>query len=344
MKIFVHALPIDEIIADLSKQFKVPMEEDCGEYIINLPEKTGTGYICGNTFDSGIGIIKYNCTFFEDTELHFTLNKNHPLKFIFCSKGKIDHSFEKDDELHTIEAYQNVIVASSGFNGHVLYFKANEISHTSSLEIIRSTFSHRNNYNFQDLEKEMTEVFKDHKSKKSFYYRGNYSIKVADVVEEINTKEFSGFLRSIFLEGKVFEMLSLEIAQYNDDLREDRLPQILRRADVEKVKATAERIRKELEINHSVDFLAKEAGTNVNKLQDAFKYMFGLTVNKYMQQEKLEAAKELLISSDYNISQISGMIGLNNRSYFSKIFKEKYGVSPKYFLKNQKDQSETEED
>ncbi|HET8753396.1 MAG TPA: AraC family transcriptional regulator [Salinimicrobium sp.] len=343
MKIFVHALPVNEIIADLAKKFEVPVQDDCGELTIHLPEKAGTGIIRGNTFESGIGFIQYNCTFYEDTELHFTRDLNHPLKFIFCSKGKIDHSFEKDDELHTIEAFQNVIVASSGYNGHVLYFKANEISHISSLEIIRSIFSHRNNYNFLDLGKDMAEVFKDQKAEKAFYYQGHYSIKVADIVEEINSEEFSGFLRSIFVEGKAFEMLSLEIAQYHDDQREDRLPQILRRSDVEKVKITAERIQKELEINHSVDFLAKEAGTNVNKLQDGFKYMFGLTVNKYMQQAKLEAAKEMLISSDYNISQISGMIGLNNRSYFSKIFKEKYGVSPKYFLKNQKDPSDIEE-
>lgn len=53
-----------------------------------------------------------------------------------------------------------------------------------------------------------------------------------------------------------------------------------------------------------------------------------------MQQVKLEAAKELLSTTEYNISQIVNMIGLNNRSYFSKIFKEKYKVSPKYFLKS----------
>ena len=65
--------------------------------------------------------------------------------------------------------------------------------------------------------------------------------------------------------------------------------------------------------------------------------MFDLTVNKYMQQVKLDAAKDLLITSDHNISEIVNLIGLNNRSYFSKIFKEKYGVSPNYFLQSRKD-------
>ncbi len=90
--------------------------------------------------------------------------------------------------------------------------------------------------------------------------------------------------------------------------------------------------------------LAKEVGTNVNKLQEGFRYMFNLTVNKYVQQVKLEAAKEMLNNSEHNISQIVGLIGLNNRSYFSKIFKEKYGVSPKYFLHQQTNGDEEEEE
>jgi AraC-like DNA-binding protein len=149
-----------------------------------------------------------------------------------------------------------------------------------------------------------------------------------------------GFLRSIFLEAKLFEMLTLQITQYMDDNQGDVLPQILRRSDVEKVERASRQINDNLDQNYSVDNLAKEVGTNVNKLQEGFKYLYGLTVNKYVQQVKLDAAKEMLGTSDHNISEIVSLIGLNNRSYFSKIFKEKYGVSPKYFLKSQNDKDE----
>ncbi len=194
----------------------------------------------------------------------------------------------------------------------------------------------RNNYDFQDLDEELIRLFKDIDAEEKFFYQGNYSIKTADIVEEINNKEFTGFLRSIFLEGKLFEMLVLQINQFHDDNRQDKLPQILRRSDVEKVKQMVELISEDLSQNHPVDYLAKEVGTNVNKLQDGFKHMFGLTVNKYEQQIKLDAAKEMLTSSENNISEIVTATGLNNRSYFSKVFKEKYGVSPKYFRKSER--------
>lgn len=332
MKITTKALPVEAIIKDLSNQFAVPIDKDSGELTIELPDHLGSGFIRGTSFESGIGLIEYRCTFFKDMEIHFSINETHPLKFVFCSEGRIQHKFEEDNDMHTIHTYQNIIISSSGNNGHMLYFKANESTHVLSLEILRAKFNERNNFLYQDLDDKLKTLFMDSVAEDKFYYQGNYSIKAADIVEEINTKEFTGFLRSIFLEGKAFEMLVIQITQYHDDQQDDRLPQILRRSDVEKVKSTIELIRSDLSKNHSIDHLAKEAGTNVNKLQEGFKYMYGLTVNKYMQQEKLEAAKELLSSTEYNISQVVSMIGLNNRSYFSKIFKEKYGVSPKYFL------------
>tara|TARA_R100001369_G_scaffold29172_4_gene52765 strand:+ start:260356 stop:261375 length:1020 start_codon:yes stop_codon:yes gene_type:complete len=339
MKIAVKTLPVNEIIEDISKHLNAPIFNDGGEYTIKIPSEIGEGSVHASSFDSGIGIISYNCKFYEDVEIHFTLDTVHPLKFIFCSEGKVSHSFQDTEKLNDIEAYQNIIVSSSGYNGHVLYFKANVQTHVSSLEIIRATFSHRSNYNFQDLDDTLKTLFKDEISKNQFFYQGNYSIKAADLMEEMNTKEYTGFLRSLFVEGKSLQMLVIQIAQYQDDEAEDRLPKILRKSDIQKVDYVVKRIAGDLSSNLTVEHLAKEAGTNVNKLQEGFKYVYDLTVNKYIQNIKLEAAKDMLMNSEKNISEIVLAIGLNNRSYFSKIFKEKYGVNPKYFLKSIKNDS-----
>lgn len=336
MKIVVKTLPVNEIIQDISENLNAPLHNADAELQIEIPKELGEGYIRGTSFDSGIGIISYNCKFYEDVEICFSLNTVHPLKFIFCSEGEVAHSFQESEEIHKIQAYQNIIVSSSGYNGHVLYFKANVQTHVSSLEIIRSKFSHRTNYGFKDLEPTLKDLFQDHVSENQFFYQGNYSIKAADLMEELNSKDFTGFLRSLYLEGKSYDMLVIQIAQYQDDEAVERLPTILRKSDIEKVNYVARRIIGDLGSNLTVETLAKEAGTNVNKLQEGFKHVYDLTVNKFIQHKKLEAAKEMLLTTDKNISEIVTAIGLNNRSYFSKIFKEKYGVNPKYFLKTKK--------
>lgn len=340
MKIEVKTLPVIEIIDDLSNKLGAPVINGNAELTIEIPAEIGEGYIRGTSFDSGMGIISYYCKFYQDVEICFSLNTVHPLKFIFCSEGEVAHSFQNIEKQHRIEAYQNIIVSSSGYNGHSLFFRANIMTHVSSLEIVRGTFAHRTNYGFKDLDPTLQDLFKDAVAEKQFFYQGNYSIKAADLMEELNNKDFTGFLRSLYLEGKSYDMLVIQIAQYQDDEAVDRLPTILRKSDIQKVDYVARRILGDLSSNLTVESLAKEAGTNVNKLQEGFKYVYdGLTVNKYIQHKKLEAAKEMLITTDKNISEIVSAIGLNNRSYFSKIFKEKYGVNPKYFLKTRRNEA-----
>jgi AraC-like DNA-binding protein len=343
MRIDVKTLPVNEIIEDISEYLNAPIKNGGAVLEIDIPKEFGEGYIRAIAFDCGMGMIFYNCKFNRDIEICFTLNTVHPLKFIFCSEGEVEHSFTAIEKFNRIQTYQNIIVSSSGYNGHQLFFKANVQTHVSSLEIVRSTFSHRSNYGFKDLNPTLQKLFKDSVAEKQFFYQGNYSLKAADIMDELNSNIFKGFLQSLYFEGKSYDMLVVQIAQYEDDENGVRLPVILRKSDIEKVNYVSRRVTGDLSSNLSVESLAKEAGTNVNKLQEGFKHVYDLTVNKFIQLKKLEAAKEMLMTSEKNISEIVVAIGLNNRSYFSKIFKEKYGVNPKYFLKTRKGEPATAE-
>jgi len=336
MRIDVRSLLVNEKFSDLSKSFNVPIRNESGVLAIEIPKDLGRGFIRGINFDSGIGVMYYYCKFNQDISIHFLIDAVHPLKFIFCSEGHVGHTFQDSEEFHNIETYQNIIVSNRGHKGHVLHFKANVQTNVSSLEILRSKFIQHTNYDFQDLDPDLKALFKDAISEKPFFYQGHYSIKSADLMNEMISRKYRGFLRAKFLEGKSLEMLVIQISQYQDDQTRGKWPKILRKSDIKKVDYVASRILANLGCNFSVESLAKEAGTNINKLQEGFKHEYNLTVNKYMQNKKLEAAKEMLLTSEKNISEIVTAIGLNNRSYFSKIFKEKYGVNPNYFLKSKK--------
>ncbi len=334
MKISVKAIPVNEVMKGLADQWQVPLTEECGEMKLELPKGLGEGSITGMSFPSGLGIIRYNCMFHQDYEILFSIKGNHPLKFIFSTAGSVNHSFEGENDRHEIKTYQNVIVSSSGTNGHLLSFRGGEINQIVSIEIVRSEFSKRKNHDLYDLDPILSGVFLDSIAAQSFIYHGNYSIKAADIVENISLNNYYGVVRSVFIEGKLLQMLVIQIKQYQDDHRKDNSPQMLRSYDAVRVKRAAEMINSQLNKNFTVEFLANEAGTNVNKLQEGFKQMYGLTINKYAQEVKLQAARELLLEKGLNITQVVTSIGLNNSSYFSKIFKKKYGMSPGIFQKH----------
>ena len=60
----------------------------------------------------------------------------------------------------------------------------------------------------------------------------------------------------------------------------------------------------------------------------------GMTYSAYLQQIRLEKAASLLSRSKMTIDEICETVGYRNKGFFYKIFKEKYGVKPAEYRKN----------
>jgi AraC-like DNA-binding protein len=57
----------------------------------------------------------------------------------------------------------------------------------------------------------------------------------------------------------------------------------------------------------------------------------GKSVSIFIREIRLSVAKNLLSSSDLNISEIAYQCGFNDPAWFSRVFKAKYNVSPRKF-------------
>jgi signal transduction histidine kinase/ligand-binding sensor domain-containing protein/DNA-binding response OmpR family regulator len=86
----------------------------------------------------------------------------------------------------------------------------------------------------------------------------------------------------------------------------------------------------------SVDSLAEEIGLSRAHFYRKITALTGLPVNELIASFRLERAAQLLAQQWGPVSQVAYEVGFSNPSYFSKRFKEKFGVSPsEYPLKNQ---------
>lgn len=70
---------------------------------------------------------------------------------------------------------------------------------------------------------------------------------------------------------------------------------------------------------------------NAMYLGQLFKKETKMSFSQYLNQFRIEKAKQLLLVPKYNINEISSMIGFNNTTYFSKKFKKTVGMTPKEF-------------
>ena len=81
----------------------------------------------------------------------------------------------------------------------------------------------------------------------------------------------------------------------------------------------------------SVDVLASEMAMSNTQLYRKLKSLTGFTPNELIRNTRLERAASLLRQRAGNVADIAYLVGFNNLSYFSKCFKEKFGVSPSEF-------------
>ncbi|MCW3116102.1 MAG: transcriptional regulator, AraC family [Chitinophagaceae bacterium] len=85
--------------------------------------------------------------------------------------------------------------------------------------------------------------------------------------------------------------------------------------------------------NLSIEEFARIAQRSVTAFKREFHEYYHTTPGKWLTLKKLEYAKYLLNTSKKNVSEIVDESGFENLTHFSRIFKEKYGLSPIYYRK-----------
>lgn len=78
----------------------------------------------------------------------------------------------------------------------------------------------------------------------------------------------------------------------------------------------------------TLDDLAKIVNVSKSTLIQAFKAALNTTPIQYINNIRLSKAKELLLSTDASISEISEMVGFQSLHYFSRYFKNREQISP----------------
>lgn len=87
--------------------------------------------------------------------------------------------------------------------------------------------------------------------------------------------------------------------------------------------------------NFSVDDICKELGVSRVQLYRKVKALLDCSITDYILNRRLKKAKYLLINESYSIAEITYMVGFSTPSYFSTVFKNKYGSTPSEFKRLQ---------
>lgn len=81
--------------------------------------------------------------------------------------------------------------------------------------------------------------------------------------------------------------------------------------------------------------IAQQTNYNKNYISAAFKKQGNQTVLEYIQEKRMQAAKERLAHSNCKVFEVAQQVGYRDINYFIRLFKGRYGITPQAFKKLQ---------
>lgn len=314
------------------------IQERWGEYILTINNKNAFGKITFINFEWGGNLLEYNITFFDDITLIMDTSMFNPIHFVYTLVGHSLHRFQLEDKKRKLDQFQPVIITSKDGGYNYGYFEKNVKTHINLIQISRKEFIKKRLNDASVLNKKLYEIFHDKQHENTFTYFGSYNLKLSNLIKRLNAIKEKGMIRILMKEGIIYQILSEHMKQHNKDVEKQKeFDTDLTKKEIRLIRRLATRIAKNVAEDYNVEEMALDLGITQAKLQEGFKLLFSRTVIEYLRHVRLEEARDLLNNTDYNISQVVYTIGFSSRSYFSKIFKKKYGMSPSEFLKNKKE-------
>ena len=168
-------------------------------------------------------------------------------------------------------------------------------------------------------------VFPVHINKSLSIYSQLYSC--IDCIDKLRSAPAPGY--ELGIKGYLFQFFSLLFTNLID---------INSQKPVNRHAAKLKEILGYISIHHNEAIVPSDAagaaGFSTSHFMKFFKKHMGCTFTEYLNEYRLSVACTLLSTTDKSILEISYETGFTNLSYFNRLFKKKYGISPRVYRKS----------
>ncbi|MDH8676809.1 response regulator [Fusibacter bizertensis] len=241
------------------------------------------------------------------------------------SVNALSHRYQ--DGANSIFSYESITTEEKTYGFYSAEINEIILNHlhqrnaTHTLEIIESVFMEADLKRFSDTYKRMINM-----SIVSLLL--SYLVKAGRNIEDVYPEEFDPYhvinSQNDEEQRRFIKVVYAKAFAYLDAHSESRTCQVAREA------------QKYIELYYNnphfnINDVSKHLLVNQTYLRKMFKEEMGTTISEYLTKVRMESAKQLITEGQYKLSAISEMVGYNDPGYFSKCFKNYYGVSPREY-------------
>ncbi len=175
----------------------------------------------------------------------------------------------------------------------------------------------------------ITFLSEENKDKK-YYKDAPVSPSMAVVLNQLMNFNLTPSIKNLYFKAKAYELLSLYFNKSeNPDL--EQCPFLSDEENINKIRKAKDIVISRMAEPPSLQELSEEIGLSLKKLKEGFKQIYGDSVYSFLFDYKMEYARKLLESGEYNVNEVGLKVGYSTSSHFIAGFKKKFGTTPKKY-------------
>jgi len=168
-------------------------------------------------------------------------------------------------------------------------------------------------------------------SDKKYYKDGDISPSMAIVLNQLMNFNLMPSIKALYFKAKAYELLSLYFNRSGDN-NVDQCPFLVDEENVLKIRRAKDIVISRMAEPPSLNELSTEIGLSLKKLKEGFKQIYGDSVYSFLFDYKMEYARKLLDSGEFNVNEVGLKVGYSTASHFIASFKKKFGTTPKKYV------------
>ncbi|HET8854477.1 MAG TPA: AraC family transcriptional regulator, partial [Salinimicrobium sp.] len=166
---------------------------------------------------------------------------------------------------------------------------------------------------------------------KQYYKDAFASPSMMIVLNQLANFRLIPSVKNLYYRAKCFELLSLYFNK-TEDAGIEQCPFLSDEENVLKIRKAKDIIIANMAEPPSLNELSQEIGLGLKKLKEGFKQIYGDSVYSFLFDYKMEVARKLLDTGEYNVNEVGLKVGYSTSSHFISAFKKKFGTTPKKYL------------
>ena len=314
------------------------VREQIGAASLTINNAKGKGSITLYEVFPGLTAWIYNITLHEKLVIDLKFSENRPIYFGYNINGHQMQRFPDEEEYKKIGQGQDFILISEPGSKSEFVIPPVESYKCCYLIVSPKVLRQSAVKSKQILRTNLIKAFEGSGSERPYRYLGNIDLMAGKYAEILTNNKRTDLVGRLITEGAISNMMAAQMNAHSKTIERCGINYSHTTDELGRISRIGDFVHENIGSHITVAKVCAHIGISQNKLQTGMQYLYGCTANEFIVNVRMELARELIHSAEMSISEICDVIGISSRSYFSKRFKERFGVLPKEY--NQLDNRE----